>query len=445
MARPASSPTPLSAGVTGGCIPHPARVRVVDRSPGDRRRLHTVAENFARGRSLTTGTRLASARTARLVRGSCRRRPHPSCTDETTAVRLANRAGSSRDRRRGARRDRDRAWRSGFASAATSSSRAAPRSTTRVEVGRMVEETGTSTTSSTSIAATASLFMIRRRCTSRPDTPCSSRGALRRASTCRSSASTVPGPARAGGRSLERGSATWSAWCKADARTPVRGQGPGRVHRRHPVVSELQPGSASGGWVSNRRLAGIENPRTGRESRGRRGAAGAVGRRVPRDRGRTGRAAGHDAAARNGHHVTVLRAQFTPAARSAWRRCRTRPSSGIWSATRSTRARPPGSDDRVRVDVTAPRGRASRSGTGGSYTGAVAARFRGGRATGGRLDRRRPRRPLPGRSAPLGDVVVLDELGFHHATSVAEVLADRGCQMRSMYPGMVVIVTWASR
>ena len=47
-------------------------------------------------------------------------------------------------------------------------------------------------------------------------------------------------------------------------------------------------------------------------------------------------------------------------------------------------------------------------------------------------------------SAPRGgpgageSVLVIDELGFHHATSVAEVLADRGCRVEIATPGMVV-------
>jgi 2,4-dienoyl-CoA reductase (NADPH2) len=41
--------------------------------------------------------------------------------------------------------------------------------------------------------------------------------------------------------------------------------------------------------------------------------------------------------------------------------------------------------------------------------------------------------PQPGDS-----VVVIDEIGFHHATSVAEVLADRGCSVEIVTPGMVV-------
>ncbi len=35
-------------------------------------------------------------------------------------------------------------------------------------------------------------------------------------------------------------------------------------------------------------------------------------------------------------------------------------------------------------------------------------------------------------------VVVIDEIGFHHATSVAELLADRGCHVEIVTPGMVV-------
>ncbi len=41
--------------------------------------------------------------------------------------------------------------------------------------------------------------------------------------------------------------------------------------------------------------------------------------------------------------------------------------------------------------------------------------------------------PQPGQS-----VVVIDEIGFHQATSVAEVLADRGCKVEIVTPAMVV-------
>ena len=45
---------------------------------------------------------------------------------------------------------------------------------------------------------------------------------------------------------------------------------------------------------------------------------------------------------------------------------------------------------------------------------------------------------LEGRAAPHGDVLVVDELGFHQATSVSELLADRGCDVEVATPGMVV-------
>jgi 2,4-dienoyl-CoA reductase (NADPH2) len=43
-----------------------------------------------------------------------------------------------------------------------------------------------------------------------------------------------------------------------------------------------------------------------------------------------------------------------------------------------------------------------------------------------------------GSARPVGTVVVLDELGFHPATSVAELLADRGCAVEVMTSAMVV-------
>ena len=48
------------------------------------------------------------------------------------------------------------------------------------------------------------------------------------------------------------------------------------------------------------------------------------------------------------------------------------------------------------------------------------------------------REVLSGAVSPTGRVLVFDELGFHQATSVAELLADRGCQVEIITPGMVV-------
>ena len=44
---------------------------------------------------------------------------------------------------------------------------------------------------------------------------------------------------------------------------------------------------------------------------------------------------------------------------------------------------------------------------------------------------------LEGRAHPTGTVLV-DELGFHQSTSVAELLADRGASVEVLTPGMVV-------
>ncbi len=45
---------------------------------------------------------------------------------------------------------------------------------------------------------------------------------------------------------------------------------------------------------------------------------------------------------------------------------------------------------------------------------------------------------LDGSAHPSGRVLVVDEIGFHHATSVAELLADRGASVEIVTPGMVV-------
>ncbi len=45
---------------------------------------------------------------------------------------------------------------------------------------------------------------------------------------------------------------------------------------------------------------------------------------------------------------------------------------------------------------------------------------------------------VSGRAEPSGSVVVLDDVGFHQATSVAELLADRGCQVEVITKAMVV-------
>jgi hypothetical protein len=74
-----------------------------------------------------------------------------------------------------------------------------------------------------------------------------------------------------------------------------------------------------------------------------------------------------------------------------------------------------------------PRDRGHRRRAHSPVVGARRRRARGRRARGARRHAPQP-----------GDVVVVDEIGFHHATSVAELLADRGCHVEIVTPGMVV-------
>ena len=194
----------------------------------------------------------------------------------------------------------------------------------------------------------------------------------------------------------------------------------------------------------NRWLGCIENPRTGREAE----RQATVDRRAARPRrvvvvgaGPAGLEAARSAAER-GHRVTVLE-------RSAQAGGQVR----LGAGAQPGRAGRPGPQPGARV-----RRLGSRSATASRPTPpACWPRPRRGRG-GHRL--RRPARPVvgagrrgphrrrgrgPGRAAaPRGRVVVLDELGFHQATSVAELLADRGCAVTVVSPGMVVGRTWAS-
>ena len=188
----------------------------------------------------------------------------------------------------------------------------------------------------------------------------------------------------------------------------------------------------------NRWLGCIENPATGREAEG-------VGRPVPVGVPRDvlvvgGGPAGLQAAiaaARNGHRVTVLekeplaggqvrlaasvpnRAEFGDLVRNQLHECHRL---GVTVETGVT----------ADVDEVLRR----RPDTVVVATGAVASRpwWAPGDADW-IVD---VRDVLTGAAQPTGSVLVLDELGFHHATSVAELLADRGCAVEMVTPGMVV-------
>ena len=188
----------------------------------------------------------------------------------------------------------------------------------------------------------------------------------------------------------------------------------------------------------NRWLGCIENPRTGRESQG---VAEVRLTTAPKQvlvvgAGPAGLQAAI-AAARNGHRVTVVEAHAEPGGQVRL------------AASVPNRAE---FGDLVRNQVSECR-RLGVSIEYGISVDAAEVRRRGPDsvvvATGARAAR--PwwapgdaewivdvRDVLDGSTHPDGQVIVLDELGFHHATSVAELLADRGARVEVITNGMVV-------
>ncbi len=193
----------------------------------------------------------------------------------------------------------------------------------------------------------------------------------------------------------------------------------------------------------NRWLGCIENPRTGREAQG----VGTVQLTAKPKQvmvvgaGPAGLQAAI-AAARNGHHVTVLektdqpggqvriaasvpnRAEFGDMIRNQVNECdrlgvKFEYGVGVWPGLVEERK-----PDHVIVAMGAEPARPWWVPGEASNVADVREVIDGTATNGG---------PQPGES-----VVVIDEIGFHHATSAAELLADRGCTVEIVTNGMVV-------
>ena len=193
----------------------------------------------------------------------------------------------------------------------------------------------------------------------------------------------------------------------------------------------------------NRWLGCIENPRTGREAQG----VGTVQLTAKPKQvmvvgaGPAGLQAAI-AAARNGHHVTVLektdqpggqvriaasvpnRAEFGDMIRNQVNECdrlgvKFEYGVGVWPGLVEERK-----PDHVIVAMGAEPARPWWVPGDASNVADVREVIDGTATNGG---------PQPGES-----VVVIDEIGFHHATSAAELLADRGCTVEIVTNGMVV-------
>ncbi len=202
----------------------------------------------------------------------------------------------------------------------------------------------------------------------------------------------------------------------------------------------------------NRWLGCIENPRTGREATPVVGITPKPKRVMVVGAGPAGLQAAI-AAARRGHHVTVYerdaeaggqvriaasvpnRAEFGDMIRNQLTECRRLGVTinygvGVWPGLVTEQA-----PDHVIVAMGAEPQRpywvpadADANATTNTNTNTTATRA-------GVAD---VREVLEGSAQPFGQVVIIDEIGFHHATSVAEVLADRGCDVEIVTPGMVV-------
>jgi mycofactocin system FadH/OYE family oxidoreductase 2 len=186
----------------------------------------------------------------------------------------------------------------------------------------------------------------------------------------------------------------------------------------------------------NRWLGCVENPRTGRESVRMLPSPRTRRRFVGADAGPAGLQAAIAAAGR-GHEVTVYESGDAPGGQV--RLAATIPSRAEFGdivRNQLAECARLGVTVRYRSEVDAAAAQAAAPDAVIVATGAIPQRPYWAPADAAQVVD--VRAVLDGSAAPGGRVLVVDEVGFHHATSVAELLADRGARVEVVTPGMVV-------